>query len=91
MVFLLLNDQEELLASGDPKYAHLKEPLHLQVENDVDADFSSTITSFSAADKHQVWLMLMIIMSIMITTTMKMMILRALFRSQHLHLQQKPT
>ena len=47
MVFLLLNDQEELLASGDPKYAHLKEPLHLQVENDVDADFSSTITSNS--------------------------------------------
>ena len=89
MVFLLLNDQEELLASGDPKYAHLKEPLHLQVENDVDADFSSTITSFSAADKHQVWLMLMII--IMITTTMKMMILRAFIRSQHLHLQQKPT
>ena len=25
--------QEELLASGDPKYAHLRQPLFLQVDN----------------------------------------------------------
>ena len=36
--FVLLNNscdpvQEELLASGDPKYAHLRQPLFLQVDN----------------------------------------------------------
>ena len=25
-----------MLASGDPKYAHLKQPLHLQVDNHLD-------------------------------------------------------
>ena len=32
----LTHYKEELLASGDPKYAHLKQPLHLQVHNEDD-------------------------------------------------------
>ena len=34
--FIHFHFQEELLASGDPKYAHLKQPLHLQVHNEDD-------------------------------------------------------
>ena len=33
MKYSLTRYKEELLASGDPKYAHLKQPLHLQVDN----------------------------------------------------------
>ena len=36
MKYSLTRYKEELLASGDPKYAHLKQPLHLQVHNEDD-------------------------------------------------------